>query len=99
MWSKANIIAGVLIIGLLMFWYFSYNNLKKEVMTLRNDNKIYKEQIINKDKAALYRQEEYQLLEDKYKQLNQQMEELNDKDSTDWLNAGIPGTVDNTIPY
>lgn len=99
MWSKTNLIIGVLLALLVAFWYYSYNSLKKEVMTLRSDNTVLKEQIVNKDKAAQYRQEEYQKLEDQYNQLNQQMEELNDKDSVDWLSTHIPANVDNTIPY
>lgn len=99
MWSKTNLIIGVLLVLLFAFWYYNYNSLKKEVTMLRNNNTVLKEQIINKDKAAQYRQEEYQKLEIQYNELNQQMEELNDKESVDWLSTNIPNNVDNTIPY
>lgn len=49
--------------------------------------------------AALLREEQYRKIEEDYNNLNQQVEELKDEESVNWLDAHIPVNVDNTIPF
>lgn len=95
----SGIIAFLVVFLFVTFILIQNKNLKLKNLALESDISVLKDQIINKDKAALYRQEKYQQLEEEYNQLNQQMEELNDKESISWLDTTIPSTVDNTIPY
>lgn len=94
-----GILSFVVVFVLVTFVLIQNKNLKAKNLALESDVATLKEQIMNKDKAALYRQEKYQQLEEEYNQLNQQMEELNDKESINWLDTIIPNNVDNTIPY
>lgn len=94
-----NIVSLTLIVVLLFFWAYSYARLKGEVKALEADNKFLTDQMKVKDEASKIRQEEYQKLEDNYKELNQQLEDIKDEDSKNWLSGSIPTNVDNTIPY
>ena len=97
-WLFNLVTVSLLIIGFI-FWVYSYAKLKEEVINLRADNLALREQVKAKEEAAQLRQEEYQKLETVYHQLNQQVEEIKDEDSKNWLDSGIPPAVDNTIPY
>lgn len=97
-WLFNLVTVSLLIIGFI-FWVYSYAKLKEEVINLRADNLALQEQVKAKEEAAQLRQEEYQKLETVYNQLNQQVEEIKDEDSKNWLDGGIPPAVDNTIPY
>lgn len=97
-WLFNLVTVSLLIIGFI-FWVYSYAKLKEEVINLRADNLALREQVKAKEEAARLRQEEYQKLETVYNQLNQQVEEIKDEDSKNWLDSGIPPAVDNTIPY
>lgn len=97
-WLFNLVTVSLLIIGFI-FWVYSYAKLKEENTNLRADNLALREQVKAKEEAAQLRQEEYQKLETVYNQLNQQVEEIKDEDSKNWLDSGIPPAVDNTIPY
>lgn len=94
-----NIVSLIIIVVLVFFWAYSYIRLKGEVKALEADNKFLTDRMKVKDEASKIRQEEYQKLEDNYKELNQQLEDIKDEDSKNWLSGSIPTNVDNTIPY
>ena len=94
-----NIVSLIIMVVLVFFWAYSYTRLKGEVKALEADNKFLTDRMKVKDEASKIRQEEYQKLEDNYKELNQQLEDIKDEDSKNWLSGNIPTNVDNTIPY
>ena len=94
-----NIITGVLLLLLAIFWIVSYAKLKEENIVLKSDNAVLQSQIKNIQEAAAQREVEYQKIEADYNKLNEQMEELKDEESINWLDGAIPNAVDDTIPY